>query len=816
MHPLLADLRHAFRLLRKSPAFTITACLSLAIGIAASTAVFGVADALLLRARTGIADPGRLVDIGRTVHRGGFDTISYASYADYRDRNTVFTGVAAYRIEPQPLSLEAGGRVERIYGTLVSDSYFSVLGVRAARGRLFLPGEDRPPEARRLAIISHRLWQSRFDGDPAVIGATIRLNTQPVTVVGVADAGFSGTSVLSSDVWLPLSMQSALSGASADMFTNRRIVWLMAFARLKPGVALGQAQAAMDALASQLARDYPDVDRNAGVRVAASHRLPGQLRTPVTLFIVVLSALVSLVLLIACSNVAGMLLARAAARGKEIAVRLAIGSGRGRLVRQLLTETLVLFLLGGAGGVLGAAWMISLLEASLPNLPVPLLLDIRLDPRVLSFALALSLGTGLVFGLLPALQASRASVLPMLHGDPSASRIGRLRLRGGFVAAQVAMSLVLLVATGLFLRALGRAGTIDAGFNPAGVETVFLDLKMGGYMGETAPVFMRTLLQRLSTEPGVGRVAMAGVLPMGGDGLSFGSIRVPGARAGGPSDGGAIDADWNVIAGDYFGILQLPLLRGRAFTDADAFAPSRVAIINQTLASRLWPGEDPLGRTFETDGPDRKTLQVVGVARDAKYRWIGDHARAFVYVPYGQEQYQRQTLLVRGTGGSALPAVRKVLHELNAALPIIQTGTLSEYADQGLLPQRLAAWIAGGLGVVGLLLSALGIYGVTSYDASRRAREIGIRIALGAEPGGITRLVVWRGVRLALVGGILGLAGAVAVSRLAAALLLGIGPMDPVAFAAGALVLLLTMVAASYLPARAAARRNPVEALRAE
>lgn len=402
----------------------------------------------------------------------------------------------------------------------------------------------------------------------------------------------------------------------------------------------------------------------------------------------------------------------------------------------------------------------------------------------------------------------------MLREDGRGAMPGRLRLRGAFVAGQVAMSLVLLVATALFLRALGHAATIDPGFNASGVDAVFLDLKMGGYTPQTAPAFIRDVLARLAAEPGVRRVAMAGVLPMGGDGLSFGGIKRPGDER--TPDGAVIEADWNVIAGDYFGTLEIPIVRGRAFNDAEAAGQSRVAVINQTLAERLWPGEDPVGRTFEVEAPDGVPLRVVGVARDAKYRWIGDGPRPFVYVPFGQQHYDRQTLLVRGSGGSTVPAVRRVLRALNPSLPVIQTSTLSQYADQGLLPQRLAAWVAGSLGLVGLFLAALGIYGVTRFAAARRAREIGIRVALGADPGGVARLVVWHGLRLALAGAALGLLAAAAVGRLAESLLLGVGGADPLSFAGAALVLVGVTVMASYLPARAAARRNPVDALRAE
>lgn len=816
MQSLVLDLRFAWRQLCKSPTFAVTAFVSLAVGLAASTTVFGLADALLLRPRPGIAAPDRLVDIGRTQRGEGFDTMSYPNYADLRDQSRAFEGVAAYRIEPTALSLHARGSVDRVYGMLVSGNYFKVLGVTPARGRFFLPSQERVTEASPVAVISDRLWRQRFDADPAVEGTVIRLNNQPVTVVGVAPEGFAGTGVLVPDVWLPLSMQPALAGGSGGMFTDRSAVWLMAFARLRPTVSVAEAQASMTMLAARLARDYPDANKEKGITLAPSRRLVGQMMAPVAMFMGVLALLAGLVMLIACSNVAGLLLTRATVRRRELALRLAVGAGRARLVRQLLTETLLAFVLGGLGGLLLAWWAMQLVRSFLPALPVPVVVDLRLDGRVAVFGLALSCLTGAVFGLLPALRASRVELTPLIAGD-AGGRARRLGVRGVFVVGQVAMAFVLLLSASLLLRALQHAATIDPGFRPEGVDAVFLDLRMGGYTPSTSRAFVDQLLERLRAQPGVARASVAGVVPMGGDGMSFGGVRVPGQRDAGQPFG--LEADWNVVTADYFQTLEIPILSGRSFRPDESTPEAQVAVVNQTMANRLWPGQDAVGRSFEVMGPHgaERALRVVGVARDAKYRWIGDRARLFVYVPFGQQDYHQLAVLARRSrpgAPSTVPVVRNALASLNPALPIVEATTLEDYAGLGLLPQRLASWVAASLGLVGLFLAALGIYGVAAYNAAQRTREIGIRVALGAERAAVTRLILWQGFRLAVAGSALGLAGAVAAGRLLSSLLMGVAPLDPLAFAATSAAFVAVTLAASWLPARRASSRDPTEALR--
>lgn len=806
------DVRYAARALGRSPLFTLTAILSLAIGTGATTAIFTLVNTLLLRPPPGIGAPERLVDVGRSQDGQGFDNMSYPNYVDYRDRTTTLSGLAGIQLEPRSLSLAGPGGGEAVQGTVVSGNFFDVLQVRPAAGRFFLAEEDRVPGAHPVVVLSHRYWRDRFAGDAAVVGRTVVLNGTPFTVVGVAAEGFQGPSILAPDLWVPV-MSMPLLGGSAGMLDARQAVWLMAVGRLKPGVPVSAAQAELGGIARQLEQAYPESNEGHGARVLPASVFPGEMRTMVRGFLALLLAVTLLVLLIASTNVAGMLLARAAARRREIAVRLALGASRGRLLRQLLTESLLLFAVAGVAGVLVAYWMVAGLLALVPRLPVPVAFDPALDWRVLAFALLVSLGAGLLAGLAPALQSTRPALVPALKSDASGGGgSGRLRLRSGLLVAQMALSMLLLVGAGLFLRALVQARAIDPGFDPAGVEIASLDLQLANYTDSTGPQFAATLLERARAMPGVQHAALSTALPLGGGGLGLGGIEVPGRTP--PDERRGWNADWNVVSPGYFDVMRLPLARGRDFTDADRTGAPDVAIINQTLAGWLYPGQDAIGQTFRNGD---RTVTIVGVARDAKYRTLGEPPRGFVYVPLAQRYMSRTTLLVRTTpGASAVAPVRRLLAELDAALPILNQMSLVEYTAASLFPQRVALWVAGSLGVVALLLAVLGIYGVTAYAVTQRTRELGIRIALGAGRPRVVRLVLRQGVLLAGIGVLVGLAAAAALTRLLRGLLYGIAPTDPLAFGAAALLLVAAAVAASWIPARRASRVDPMVALRSE
>jgi predicted permease len=808
------DVRYGTRLLLRSPVFTAVAAASLAIGIGANTTIFSVVNALLLRPRPGLVEAG-LVDVGRTQEGSGFDNMSYPNYVDYREASRdVLVDLAAFRLEPEPVSLTRDGEALRIYGTMVSGNYFEVLGVRPAAGRFFRPDEDVVAGERLVAVASYRFWRDQLGGDPGAVGGSITLNGVVFTVVGVAPPGFTGTSVLSADVWVPL---HALM--RAGMFTERRAVWLVGVGRLKPGTSVRQAQAALGTVATRLEHDYPVENRGKGVTVVRSSAFPGQAGFFVTMFMTLLMALVSLILLIASVNVAGMLLARATARRREIAVRLAIGAGRGRLIRQLLTESLLLFVMGCGLGVALAFVMRAALLRLLPHLPVPVAFDLALDARVLAFAVAVSLGAGVLTGLVPALQTARTSVVAGLKDDARASGPATLRLRNMLVASQIALALLLVVAAGLMLRALQHAGHIDPGFDPTNVEVASIDLRLAGLDDARGPEFWSQLLERVRALPGIEHASLAVDLPLDGGGYGFGGVE-PIGRPSPTPDGRPVTLDWNIVTPGFFETMRIRLVEGRGFTDDDRQGAPAVAVVNETLANRLWPGQSAIGRRLlnrqQPFAPDIR-LEVVGVEKDLKYRSLGEGPRNFIYVPLAQRFNSRLNLVVRRTEGpSVLPAVRRLTRELNPNLPIIDAQSLSSYISLGLMPQRIALSVAGTLGIVGLLLAAIGIYGVTAYSVSRRTREIGIRMALGASRERVVGQVVTSSLRLAAVGIVVGLAFGLGASRALASLLYGIGTSDPVTYVSAALAFAAVTLVATYLPARRAATIDPLAALRQE
>jgi putative ABC transport system permease protein len=814
------DLRYAVRLLFRNPLFALTAIVSLAIGIGANTAIFTIANALLFRPPSGVIAPGRLVDIGRSQNGQGFDNGSYPNYLDIRKRTTVCEDVYAYRFGAEPMSLGGQDGAERVFGDMVTLNYFTILGTRPAIGRLFSTVDSEEPGAAPVAVLSHSFWRRRFNGDPAVVGQTIRLNSRPFTVIGVTPEGFHGTSVLTGDLWVPMSMIADVSPRlSSSLLTSRESVWLLMGARLKTGVSVKQAQAEMGIIGEALEREFPAANRGKGLRVVMQSPIPGN-GAPVAAFFAVLMGIVSLVLAIACANVAGVLLARATARRREIAVRLAIGAGRARLVRQLLVESVLLFVIGGFAGLALARVMTTVLVSMLPTLPVPVDLSLPLDGRAVGFTLGLSLVAAVLAGLAPALHGSRMEVM----GDLKADAMGgpeRSRLRSAFVVGQVAFSIMLVVAAILFVRALEKAGTIDAGFDPRGVELASLDLSLAGYTADTGPVFTRELIQRVRQAPGVESATLAAMVPLGNGGLGLGGLAVPGAAA--TSGPRFVESDWNVVTPGYFAAMRMTLVSGRDFTDGDREGAPDVVIVNETAARRWWAGRDPVGQTLlqrigTRESPDAtRTLTVVGVARDSKYRDLGEGPRTFVYVPVAQQYVPRLTIVARATNGQRLAAeLRRLVASLNSNLPIVNAQTFEDYAALGLVPQRIAASVSGSLGLVGLLLAAMGIYGVTAYMVTSRTREIGVRVALGAQRSDVVRMVLRQGMWLAAWGGVAGLALAAASARLLGSLLFGIGPADPVSFIGSAALFCVVGLVACYVPARRAVAIDAMRALRHE
>ena len=810
----LQDARFALRLLRKSPLFTATAALSLAIGIGANATIFSVGSALLLRPMPAVPQADRLVDIGRVSRGSSFDSVSFPNYADLRDRTTSFTGIYAYELEPTPMSLGSHGGAERIYGMVVTANYFSVLGTPAHLGRMLRPDDDGAVGAHAVAVVSYHLWERRFGADPQLVGRTISINGYPFTVVGIAPKGFQGTTVLKGELWLPATMLTqAMPSRRASLLQSRDSTWLFMGARLKDGVSLEQANAELAAVAASLEREHPDSNKGMGFRAAPQAVVPG-VSGMIAGFLAVLLAIVTLLLLIACVNLAGMQLARGAARTREIAVRVAIGAGPGRIARQLLTETVVLFVIGGVAGLALSRGLTALLLGVLPALPVPIAVELSADWRVVTFTAVVSLVAAVLCGLAPALQARRTSLVPSLKGDAHHGG-GRLRLRSVFVVGQVTMSLVLVIAAGLFIRTLGQAANAPTGFSPENVDVVSIDLSLARYDADTGRVFVRELIERASAVPGVHSATVAVDLPLDGGRMGFGSVVVPGSPA--ADERGQVDADWNITEPGLFRTLGLRLVRGRDFDSRDIAAAPAVAIVNEAFARAVWPGLDPLGQQFTSEGQDGAVrVTVVGIAADARLMAISDPAEPYVYVPLAQRYISRVNLIVKRGSASVIPDLRRLIRGMNQNLPVTEALTLSDITALGLIPQRIAAAIAGTLGVVGLLLAAIGIFGVTAYAVNRRTREIGIRVALGAEHADVMRLVLRQGMRLAAIGVVIGIGLAAASARLIEGLLYGVGSLDPVTFGGAVILFSIVSMLATWIPARRALDVDPMVALRNE
>lgn len=809
---LRQHVRYAARALTRSPIFALVAVLSVAIGSGATTAIVTLFDAMLLRPPPGVGHAERLVTVGRTQDGRGFDNFSFPTFQAYREARSL-SGLAALEIDPQAVSLAGPAGGEPIHLSAVSANLFDVLEARPGLGRFFAPDDDVVPGANPVVVLSHDFWKRRFAADPSILGRPLVLNGTPFTVVGVAARGFRGPFALAPDIWVPLAATTHL-GMPAGMFTLRAGSWLMAIGRLAPSAGLGQARAELATIAARLAQDYPDAYDGQGVAVERATLFPGDAGSAIGGFLGLLLAIAGLVLIIASTNVAGMLLARAAARRREIAVRLALGASRAQLVGQLVMECLLLFGAAGVAGLVIAHWLVVGALALVPSLPMPLALDPHLDWRVLGFAFVVSLVTGLLAGVVPALQSTRPDLVPALKAGASPGGGGpRLRLRSGLLVAQIALSMVLLMVAGLFARTLAHARAIDPGFEPRDVYVASLDLGLAKYDEAQGRRVAGAILDQVGAVPGVRAAALAAMLPLGGGGLGLGTITVAGSEA--PDLRRGWDADWNVVTPGYFAALGIPLVRGRDFASTDRDGSGDVAILNEAFAAALFPGEDPVGRSFTNEG---RSVTVIGVARNAKYRSVVEAQRNFIYVPLAQRYLGRTNVLIKMSPGAVAPgaAVRGIVSRVDPALPILRQEALSEETDGALFPQRVALLVSGGLGVVALLLALLGIYGVTAYGVVQRTREIGVRVALGAQRSHVITLVLRQGLVLAGIGVTAGALVALAATRLIRGLLYGVASTDVVALGGAAALLAFAALVASWIPARRAARLDPVIALRSE
>jgi predicted permease len=817
---IVRDLRFAVRVLRKSPVFTVIAVLVITIGTGAVTTIFSVANAVALRPLPGVSNVDEVAEVHRSLPDGtGSNWVSYPLYQFVRDGAAArpVADLAAWSF--MPLTIDVGDENVAAQGAIVTENYFRVLGTRPALGRFFTPDGDGVPGAHPVVVLSHRFWTTRFAADPGVIGRTVRVNGSAFTVVGVAPPKFAGVfALLHTDAWVPMGIQPQLS-PDHNLLTNPHPGWLQLVARVRPGVDRGVVQRELSRLIAQYAAEGsgPAGDRRyTTARLTSLSGLPDDMRGKVLGFMALLLGASGLVLLIASINVAAMFLARAVARRRETAVRLALGATRARLVRQLLAESLLLYVLGAGGGVLLALYATRLLARLPLHVNLPIDPDFSPDVRVLAFTLVVSLLTGVVFGLAPALQSTRVGVSARLRDDTAGAGSRRSAAQSLLIAGQMAVSFLLLVAAGLFLRALDRGRRVDLGFDTSNVAVASFDLGMHGYDDAKGRVFLRALRDRLAQTTGVIAVSYAHDLPLNpGNSADLrldGSAVPPANEDGTPVPFGEVDAG-------YFEVLKMPIVEGRGFTAADDERAARVAVINQAFARRFWPTGSAVGRTFHRGNDD---VTVVGIARDAKYASLNEKLQPYVYFPLGQAAASRRAehaeLLVRTAGNPErlAPTIRAAVRELDPGLPTPAVTTLSAETSGVLVTQRVGALVTAVLGLVGLLLAAVGLYGIVAYLVGQRAREIGVRMALGAGRRDVLRHVVGDGMRPVAVGMAVGLLLALGATRFLMSFLLGVSPLDAVTFGGGAAVLTAVALTASYLPARRAAATDPVRALRAE
>jgi putative ABC transport system permease protein len=815
MRGLVQDLRHAFRGFVKTPGFTAVAVIALALGIGANSAIFSVVRAVLLRPLP-FPEPDRLVMIWENHLQSGWHRglVSPANFLDWKDQSQSFEAMAAY--SPRGFNLTVGNETERIRGAVLSGEFFRVLRADPILGRGFLPGDGRGGD--RLALLSHGLWQRRFGSDPRVVGRPITLNSEAYTVIGITPPGFRLAEPV--EIWAlakNVVPENPFLPPGVDITKVRGLHFFRVVARLKPGVPDAQAQAEMDAIALRLQSQYPDNNAGQGVEIVSLHEsMVGDLRPALLVFL----GAVGMVLLIACANVANLLLARAAARQREVAIRTALGAGRLRLIRQFLTESVSLALLGGGAGLLVALWGLDLLVALGPET----LLGagtIQIDGQVLGFTLALSILTGILFGLAPALKSSEAGLRGSLQeGGRGATTGPRARLtRNLLVVTEVALALVLLVGAGLLIKSFARLQRVDLGLDPSGVLTLFSAVPEVRYAEPPQRAeFYRQALERVASLPGVQVAGATTSLPLDGKGSEL-TFVIEGRPV--PPPGQEPDSGYHQVSPDFFRALGIPLLQGRFFTEGDARGATGVAIINDTMARRHWPGEDPLGRRISFGTNERNEpewLSIVGVVGDVRYEGLHAEVTPDVYVSYLQAPSRAMTLVVRAVidPASLASAVRREVQSIDPEVPLHHVRTMREVLSDSIATRRFNMILLASFAAVAALLAAVGLYGVMAYSVTQRTHEIGVRMALGARRRDVLRMVVGQGMALALIGVVLGLGIALATTRVLRNLLFGVTVTDAGTFAGVALLLASVALLACYVPARRATKVEPMIALRYE
>jgi putative ABC transport system permease protein len=818
MRTLWQDVRYGLRLLLKRPGFTLIAVVTLALGIGANTAIFSVVNAVVLRPLP-YAGPERLVMIWETMPGNDKRWVAPGNFVDWRNQARSFEQLASY--SSATLNLTGDGEPERLTGAAVSTNVFSTLGVEAALGRTFVT-EDEQREGGRVVVLSDGLWQRRYGADPHIVGRSLTLDGKSYTVVGVMPAVFRFP--IQSDLWIPGSRGSAVPPSlaaqfpEADLSTERDVHIYSVVGRLKPGVEVAQARAEMGTIAERLAQSYPETNGGLGTNIVPLHQ---QLVGGVQSILFILLGAVAFVLLIACTNVANLLLAHATQRERELAIRIALGAGRGRLIRQMLTESLLLSLTGGAIGLLIAMWGVDLFVALSPG-DIPRLNEVGLDGRLLGFTLLISLVTGLGFGLLPALQATRFDPQHSLkEGGTKATEGGKgRRARNVLVVSQIALAQVLLIGAGLLIVSFMRLQAVEPGFNASNLLTARLSLSVAKYKEQNKKiVFYNQLLERLQTVPGVRSVGLVMNLPLSGANMNRG-FTVEGRLEPKPDEN--VTVDYQVISPGYFQTMEIPLVRGRAFTERDTEGSPRVAIINEIMARKYFPGEDPLGRriAFGDTGKEESWRTIVGIAGNVRHASINDPPFPGAYTPYAQdrESWSRMALVIRSNGDAAAlsAAVRKELMAIDPEQPVSNMQTMEQVMATSITRPRFIMLLLGLFAGVALALATIGIYGLMSYSITERMHEFGIRMALGAQARDVLVMVLGGGLKLIVAGIAVGLLGAYALTRLMSSLLFSVSAVDPATFAGVSMLLTLVALLACYIPARRATKVDPMEALRYE
>jgi predicted permease len=814
-------MRYAFRTLIKSPGFSAIAILSIALGVGLNTAMFSYVDAVLLRPLP-VPDSDRIMAVSSTAPGTRLGSMSYPDYTDLRDQSRTLAALVCYELFPMGVSASREGAAQMNLGVIASGNFFSGLGIDIPVGRGFRADEDVTPGKDLVAVISHAFWEREYGSDPGAIGRKLRVNGADFTVIGVAPKGFlAPEAFVVSDVYVPLhAYPQAMPNSTGAFLTGRGNRQFTLLGRLKSGVSVAQAHAELSTIARNIEKEHPDTNRSRTVTVLSFLSARFEQDPPDAMFAIMLLVVSGLVLLIACANVANLLLARGTARIKEVAIRMAIGGSRWRLVRQFLTESVLLALAGGIAGLAVAYAGVQFLASIHLSSDFPLSFGVRMDTRLLIFGFAVALATGLLCGLLPALRFTRADLSSVIKASDSGpgKRFwrGRLAGRNVLVTAQLTLSVVLLIVSAFFVRGFDAARHLDSGFRMDHTLFFTLDPGMVRYNEAKARDFYRKLEDRLRDQAGIRDVTLASSVPYSN---SQGSRKVivdgyqtrPGEDA--PSA-------WSYKVDDhYFPLMETRILRGRAFDERDTASSPRVAIVNETLAARAWPNRDPIGQRLRLDGPNGPLVEVTGVAKDGKYLYWAEPKQAAVWTPFSQEYSSQMKVIARTEGDPAAmaKAVRENVRALDADMPVVNLSTMSGYFDErAMLGPRLIAQIVTSIGLVGLLLAVVGLYGVVAYAVGRRTREIGIRMAIGARPVDVLRMVLSQGLAFTLVGIAVGLSIALSVSGFLHNFVVGVSPHDPLILIGVPAILAAVMLAACWLPARRASRVDPTLALRQE